>query len=427
MRTALSVASASFVLAGLLHSGSGAPSAGPIVVKEQGYVPFSDAPIHYRSENLNDPVAKLERKLESGKARLSWEPGRGYLRSVLEALNIPVSSQTLVFSKTSFQYPKISPETPRALYFNDDVYVGEVRNGRFMEFISFDAQQGAIFYVMDERRSERPTIERAENDCVQCHVANVTRGVPGVFVKSVYTQSSGAPAPRTPVYLTGHESPLSERWGGWYVTGFTGAQKHLGTTALPDTSAYLTGSSDVVAHLVLAHQTQMHNLITLTSYQTRLALYAEEKRAGRPVSRLDELSEAARNKIEAPAEQLVEYLFFTNEAPLEERIRGASGFAEEFQGRGPRDREGRSLRDFDLERRIFRYPCSYLIYSDDFDAIPEPAKSWIWRRIHEVLSGKDQSAAFASLSQNDRKAIYEILAATKPGFQDEWRLNEQLR
>lgn len=446
MKAAIPVVVASFALAGVLYSGSIASSATPIIIKDQGYVPFTDAPIYYRSENLSDPVAKLGKKLETGEAKLAWDPVRGYLPSVLKALKVPVSSQTLVFSKTSFQYPKISPETPRALYFNDDVYVGEVRNGRFLEFISFDAQQGAIFYVMDERRADRPVIERSENDCVQCHVANVTHGIPGVFVKSVYTYRSGAPATRTPVYLTGQESPLSERWGGWYVTGFYGAQTHLGNALLPkgatedglnranaanlrdlsgrfDTSPYLTSYSDVVAHLVLAHQTQMHNLITLANYQTRLALYAEQKRTGKSASRLDELSEAAQRKIEAPAEQLVEYLLFTNEAPLKEPVKGTSGFAEEFAARGPRDHQGRSLRDFDLSRRIFRYPCSYLIYSDDFDGIPEPAKSYIWRRLYEVLSGKDQSPAFASLSEADRKAIYEILTATKPGFADQWRLN----
>jgi len=159
----------------------------------------------------------------------------------------------------------------------------------------------------------------------------------------------------------------------------------------------------------LAHQTQMHNLITQTNYQTRLALYAGKD------------AEAARRQIERPAEQLVRYLLFANEAPLEEPVAGTSGFAEEFAARGPRDARGRSLRDFDLQRRIFKYPCSYLIYSEAFDAIPQPAKDYVYRRIFDVLSGREQGPEFASLSAEDRQAILEILVATKPGLPEEWK------
>jgi hypothetical protein len=423
---------------------SGPPEASPmapVAVKDQGYVPFSDPPISYRSENLADPVAKLQKRLDRGEVTLEYETQHGYLRSILRALAVPLSTQTLVFSKTSFQYPKISPETPRALYYNDDVYVGQVHGGKSLEFVSFDPMQGAIFYVMDEHKAEHPVFERAENDCVQCHVATTTRGVPGVFLRSVLTNPAGMPAPKTPIYLTGQESPLKERWGGWYVTGLHGAQAHLGNLIVPpgtamdsldkaaganlrdvsgriDTSLYLTKYSDIVAHLVLAHQTQMHNLITLTNYQTRLALFAEERRAKAPVG---DLPDAARAPFERPAEQLVQYLLFANEAPLTERIESTSGFSEDFAARGPRDSRGRSLRDFDLQKRIFRYPCSYLIYSESFDSIPEPAKSYIYRRLFEILSGNDQRPTFAQLTAADRKAILEILVDTKPGLPAEWK------
>src|ERR1700685_1955074 len=222
---------ASLVWSGLV-CGQTAPK---VVVKNQGYLPFADAPINYRSENLSDPVAKLQQQLDRGEVKLAFEPGHGYLRSVLAALRVPVSSQTLVFSKTSFQYPKISPERPRALYYNDDVYVGQVHDGRSLEFVSFDPMQGAIFYVMDEHKVERPRFERAELDCVQCHVANSsTRGVPGVMLRSVFTSPSGTQAAGTPAFITGQESPLKDRWGGWYVTGSQGDQTHLGNAILPD-------------------------------------------------------------------------------------------------------------------------------------------------------------------------------------------------
>ncbi|MBV8570094.1 MAG: hypothetical protein JO319_05750 [Acidobacteriaceae bacterium] len=407
-----------------------APAPRP-VIKTQGFVPYSDAPIHYRSQQLGDPIAKLEKRLESGEIVLDYDPKFGYLKSVLKALNVPASSQTLVFSKTSFQFPNITPATPRALYYNDDIYIGRVHNGKFLEFISFDPMQGAIFYILDDQPSPHPVFERSEVDCVQCHVAPATHGVPGVMLRSVYTKPSGVQAAGTPAFITGQESPINQRWGGWYVTARSGPPVHMGNvtvagsgvltpvakilpatlrTAL-DTSAYLTDTSDIVAQLVLAHQTQMHNLITETNYKTRLALYAGPS---------DDRTDAVRNQFESPSEQLVRYMLFTNEAKLDAPIEGTSGFAEEFAARGPRDPHGRSLREFDLHKRIFKYPCSYLIYSADFDAIPEPAKQYIYRRLFEVLSGRDQSPEFASLSRQDRGAILEILMATKPGLPDQW-------
>jgi len=165
---------------------------------------------------LNDPIAKLQKHLDRGEATLAYEPGHGYLNAVLQALAVPASSQALVFSKTSFQYPKISPERPRALYYNDDVYVGQVHDGMSLEFVSFDPMQGAIFYILDEHHVPNPRFERAELDCVQCHVApSSTRGVPGVLLRSVFTSPSGTQAGGTPSFVTGQESPLKDRWGGW--------------------------------------------------------------------------------------------------------------------------------------------------------------------------------------------------------------------
>jgi hypothetical protein len=400
-----------------------------VVVKNQGFLPFADAPINYRSAELDDPVARLEKRLERGEVVLHYDPQHGYLKSVLDALHISISSQTLVFSKTSFQFPDIAPATPRALYYNDDVYVGQVHDGRFLEFVSFDPTQGAIFYVMDEHQDEHPQFERAEVDCIQCHVAGSTRGVPGVLLRSVFTKPDGRPDAAAKSFVTGQESPFSQRWGGWYVTARSGVEGTMANVTMSDaqhplhfdTKAYLTGSSDIVALMVLAHQTQTHNLITQTNYQTRLALYADRKRNEAAGSSDSAISEVARKQFEAPAEQLVRYLLFTNEAPLEGPVAGTSNFAAEFTTRGPRDSQGRSLRDFDLRTRIFKYPCSYLIYSEAFDAIPGPAKDYIYRRMFEVLSDREKGPEFASLSSKDRRAILEILVATKPGLPEEWK------
>jgi hypothetical protein len=420
-----------------------------IAVRNQGYVPYSDAPISYRSEDLIDPVARLQHQLDQGKVTLQYEPENGYLKSVLRLLKVPVDSQTLVFSKTSFQYKKISPDHPRALYFNDDVYVGKVHEGKAIEVISFDPMQGAIFYLLDEHKADHPTFQRAELDCTQCHIAAGTRGVPGVLLRSIYPTSTGTQAVSSKSFITDQESPLKERWGGWYVTGDAGNQQHMGNAVVDDqaavvdarqgdvkrlislskqfdASAYLTPDSDLVAHLVLAHQTQMHNLITLTNYKTRLTLYAaanRNKSAGLPED--TPLSETDRQQFERPAEQLLHYLLFRNEAPLSEQspisIDKDSGFAKEFAARGIRDRKGRSLRDFDLRTRTFRYPCSYLIYSDSFDSLPEPAKGYVYHRLLEILTGEDGSPDFASLSDQERREILEILLATKAGLPEEWR------
>jgi hypothetical protein len=469
-------------------------------VKNQGYIPFSDAPINYRSNDLNDPVSQLQQQLDKGKASLVYEPEHGYLRSVLQLLRVPIDSQTLVFSKTSFQYPKISPEHPRALYFNDDVYVGSVHEGKAIEIVSFDSRQGAIFYLLDERKVERPAFQRAELDCTQCHIAAGTRGIPGVLLRSVYPTTTGTLVPGTKALITDQESPWSERWGGWYVTGDLAGGTHMGNAVVEDkesaagvdaagtaaagatgtssaasvpaaastsaatgvlaatgpssgatklealgkpfdASTYLSPDSDVVAHLVLAHQTQMHNLITLTNYKTRLALYSQADHSGDAASSGTTapsandplanspgadtaLSESTRRQFERPAEQLLRYLLFVNEATLpgagKVQVGASSAFAREFATRGPRDSKGRSLRDLDLATRIFRYPCSYLVYSDSFAALPQPAKGYVYHRLLEVLSGQDQSKDFAQLTAADRQAVLEILLETQHGLPQEW-------
>jgi hypothetical protein len=434
------------------------PAQAQIAVRNQGYVPYSDAPINYRTRELADPVALLEKQIEQGKAKLVYEKDHGYLKSVLDLLKVPANSQTLVFSKTSFQYPKISPDHPRALYYNDDVYVGSVHDGKAIEIVSFDPMQGAIFYLLDEKQVDKPIFQRAELDCTQCHIAPATRGIPGVFLRSVSPTPAGGLAPRTASFVTDQKSAWKDRWGGWYVTGSLGGASMANAVVVPaatpasddktarppatlsplaassfEKADYITPGSDQVALLVLAHQTQMHNLITLTNYQTRLALYDVAQKANgagaadapKGAPSLDALPEDARKQITAPSEQLLRYLLFSNETPLGgldgRKELTASPYAQEFAAHGPRDSKKRSLRDFDLHDRIFRYPCSYLIYSSAFDAIPDPAKGYIYHRLLQVLSGQDQSPDFANLSTQDRQAILSILLETKPGLPAEWR------
>lgn len=408
------------------------------VVKTQGFLPFADAPIYYRtSKTLSDQITRLNHQLERNEVKLDYDSTNGYLRSVLKHLGIPVSSQTLVYSKTSLQFQHISPATPRALYFNDNVYVGQVLNAKSLELIAFDATQGAVFYVLGEQKVSTPRFERAQLDCVQCHIAAATHGIPGVIVRSVLTNPAGYPKGGAPVHTMGQETRFADRWGGWYVTGSPTPETHAGNMKtgnapiefgrnLPslkgviDTGRFLSDQSDIVAHLVLAHQTQMHNLITETNYRYRLGAHADSERARKSGQEFSGLSEETRRQYQAAAEATLRYLLFTNEVPLAAPIQGGSGFTGDFAALGPRDRRGRSLRDFDLQRRIFKYPCSYLVYSDAFDAIPAPAREYLLNRLFEVLAGRDQSHDFAGLSAADRRAILEILVDTKPGLPLEW-------
>jgi hypothetical protein len=111
--------------------------------------------------------------------------------------------------------------------------------------------------------------------------------------------------------------------------------------------------------------------------------------------------------------ELVDYLLFIDEAPLPGPIRGNSGFAQEFSAAGPRDHLGRGLRDFDPGTRLMRYPCSYMIYSDAFDALPTATKEAIYSRMSRILSGHEPDPRYLRLSAADRQAVIAILRDTK--------------
>lgn len=410
----------------------------------QAELPFEQEPINYLKAPVHDPVAKLQERLDRGEAKLAYDDERGYLPAVLEQLAIAKSSQTLVFSKTSFQRQKISPRKPRAVYFNDDTYIGYVQRGEVIEVSTVDPDQGAVFYTLSQTPSDKPVFQRQTHDCLQCHSSSKTQDVPGHLVRSVYPDASGMPVFSAGTFTTTHESPLRDRWGGWYVSGRHGTQTHMGNVVvtnrqeperldraaganrtsldeLVDTTPYLAPSSDIVALMVLEHQTKMHNLITAANYHARLALHYEaglNKALNRPEG---EISPSTARRYEGPAEKLVKYMLFCEEAPLAEPVVGSSSYAQEFAARGPRDSRGRSLRDFDLSRRLFKHPCSYEIYSDAFDSLPPVVKQYVYRRLKEILTGADPSSDFAHLSPDDRRAIYEILLATKQDLPADWR------
>ncbi len=402
-------------------------------------------PINYSSAEPNNAVERLQQRLEDGQAKLTYEEGTGYLRSLLRELNVPLSSQMLVFSKTSLQRQRINPRTPRALYFGDDAYVGFCQKGDLLEVTADDPQLGEVFYSLSQKKNAKPRLQRQGDSCLICHASSFNQGFPGHLARSVFADGSGLPILASGTYRIDHTSPLRQRWGGWYVTGTSGKQTHLGNMIVRDnhprpedidnsanvnvtkldryfkTSPYPTPHSDIVALMVLEHQSEMHNRLTRANFLTRLALREEaefNKALGRPA---DHRSESTVSRIKNAGEPVVRYLLFCEEAQLTDPLKGTSGFAEEFVQRGPRDHRGRSLRQFDLKRRLFAYPCSYVIYSEAFDALPPPVKDYVLRRLWEVLRGKDTSKEFAHLSAEDRQAITEILRATKTDLPDYWK------
>lgn len=373
--------------------------------------------IRYSATAPSDPIAHLQRSIDAGSTTLRFDAGSGYLNSLLHQLNIPVSSQALVFSRTSAQRDLISPATPRALYFDRDVYVAWVPGGPALEIASVDPTLGAIFYTLDQKNTPRPAFQRQTEACLHCHASpSLTGGVPGVLMKSVQPDETGEPIASAGALLTNDQSPLEQRWGGWYVTG-TAAQRHRGNSlGRLDTRPYLSPHSDVVALMVLGHQAALHNLITQASYRARMALHFDRLRHTELGLDPESVSASTLSLIQRVGEPLFRAMLFVGEAPLTAPVSGSSAFAEDFAREGPRDHAGRSLRQLDLTRRLFRYPCSFLIYSPSFDALPVPLKAYVYRRLSEVLSGADRNVVFAHLSPEDRVAIKTILLDTKPDF-----------
>lgn len=337
-------------------------------------------PVRYNQPAKRNPVEALRTRLANG-AKLAYDPQFGYLPAVLEALSVPLSSQTLVFSKTSFQAPLIMPSNPRAIFFNDDVYVGWVRGGDYVEISVADPDLGAVFYVMEQEPARRPVLTR-QDDCLQCHHASRTAGVPGHIVRSVTTSNSGMVITNEFSSVTDHRSPFSERWGGWYVSG-NDAKWHRGNPLIHQLARFNPDQwpaphSDAVALTVLAHQATGHNYLARLNYETRAALQMH-----RTLLEMDKLksgpwSESTRRRIDNAIEATVRYLTFQDEAPLPAPLSGPTTFAKEFSKRGP-------LREFDLKTRLFRYPLSFLIYSDAIQALEPEIRDRFFARLRAVL------------------------------------------
>jgi len=388
-----------------------------------------------------DPIARLQARLDAGTLTLAHDSVLGYLPALLKALDIPTSSQMFVFSRTSLQTDRITPWSPRALYFNDDVYVGYVLESPIIEIGAVDPVKGGVFYTLSQEPRARSVFQREGTTCLMCHSSkSATGGVPGFMVLSTIADRHGYPITGVHEGPTSDVTPVAQRYGGWYVTG---SGPHAGNVYAPvlghevtdkagyrtqfrarveqadtnvrrslagvfDTTMYLHGQSDAVALMVLTHQTVVHNLIMSAHEAAREAIVEAEIGA----TRYDSLQAPVTPRLRGAVDNLVRALLFVKEARLAKPLTGTTSFTRDFARHAVRDARGRSLRDFDLESRLFRYPCSFLIHSEAFASLPRMARRAVYARMRDVLEGREPS----DLTEAERRAVTEILTATVPEF-----------
>ncbi len=379
--------------------------------------------IAYAKRPTTDRIARLSAEVASGTRMLPRDARTGYLLPVLQALGIPTDSQVLVFSKTGIQSAYTNPHHPRSLFFDQSVVVGYIPGAPALELAAHDPQQGVVFYTV-EQLADAPAFTRRTN-CLMCHVSSSTLDVPGIIARSNMVDDRGAVLPNESATPVDHTTPHPDRWGGWFVTS-QGApppysqRAHLGNITFsgheitsnqvmvdwlsgsPEAEGYLSATSDVVALLLFDHQAKAINLMTRVNWEYRAAA------AGEPAA-----PDAERRGL---AIELADYLLFDGEAPMPVPLTAPAGLAAHLAGTVPKDSRGRSLGQLELNTRLLRYPCSYMIYTDAFNALPAAAKDVVYGRMLDVLTGKTPRRADSRLSPDDRSAILEILRETKSDF-----------
>ncbi len=385
-------------------------------------------PLRYSDTAATDPLAMLAAKLEKGEIPLEGETALEKLDFVLRTLAVPVSSQILVFSKTSKQIDKISPRNPRSLYFSDDTYVGYVPGGH-IEVIAQDPVLGPVFYLIDLSHSSGFEVMRDTSDCMSCHGTTRTENVPGMVIRSVFPDESGHSLLALGTLAVSHSTPLDLRWGGYYVTGKSSIP-HLGNrtyvdeastkpelqslkdlSKVIDTSKYPRQTSDVVALVVIEHQCKMHNLMTAATMRYQRAHFLSS--VIDPESDPDEGQ--AGSVADRMAASIVDELLFKDEADLGDGLEGDESFQRDFEASHPRTQAGESLADFKLYQRIFKNPCSYMVYSKAFESMPPRVKGAVFERLRRALSDDDEEIA-PHLKASEKGRIREILEETLPGW-----------
>lgn len=372
---------------------------------------IGDKGVDYYGPETNNPFATLMDRVASGDVTLEYHPVQGYLPALLKELDIDVESQLLLFSKSSLQSGHIGPETPRALYFNDEITLGWIPKAPIIELMVQDPVKGTMFYsIPQEEAAFHP---RRDTRCNGCHATSRSAYVPGYLLRSFETtQRGGLVSGRAKVT---QETPIDVRWGGWYITGSSPHQAHRGNlrgpedfakhrdnplhrgavadlTPLVDLSIYPVPTSDIAAAFVMDHFADTTNLLVRAGTEQRL---------GAEVTVLDDLVTA---------------LLMLNEAPLQGPITGVGGYAEKYRAQGPADSQGRSLREIDLTQRVFRWGVSPLVYSATFQALPTPVKTQLQQQITALLDGSQPWPEDVPRTAEERQTALSILRETIPDW-----------
>ncbi len=390
------------------------------------YQDFDKPPHAYWDRALRDPFTRMKKDFEEGRIEVDRSGEKAFLLSLLKALEIPASSQMLLFSTTSLQLSLIKPSNPRALFFNEDVYLGYIPGGR-IEIVSLDPEVGGIFYIFDIPRGEAPVrVERATR-CMNCHASADTRHVPGITLKSVIPGPNGGTLKSLRVEQLGHEVPLEERFGGWYVTGAGAFTNHYGNITgrlyqgnitrypvtpgtLYNTARYPLPGSDILPQLVMEHQSGFVNRALEATYRTRTALHHGGGK----------LTTDAAKELDNQAAQLVRYLLFADEAALPSPVTGDAAFKRDFLSTGRKASNGASLKDFDLRTRLFKHRCSYMIYSSVFQGMPPEMKQRVYTRLAAALDTRRPDPAYAYLPAVEKNSIRTILKETLSDLPKGW-------
>ncbi|MEO5917730.1 MAG: hypothetical protein ABIS50_26095 [Luteolibacter sp.] len=385
------------------------------------------APIRYSDTVPKDAMSSLAADLASGKKKVEGETGLERLRFVLKTLDVSEDSQVLVFSKTSHQNSLIRPDNPRALYFSPNAYVGYVPGGK-IEVITQDSVLGPVFYLIGAGSEGGLKIERDLSTCISCHGTTATENVPGLQVRSVFPDEDGDPLLGMGTSQVNHETPLAARWGGYYVTGRS-SLPHLGNRTYQDggspkplpsdlanlsarleVSKYPRPTSDIVALMVLEHQCRMHNLLTTASMNYRRAYYLGHAMD----AAADPDGGSAGRVADGAADQIVDCLFFKDEADPGENIEGGEAFQKSFTARFSKTSDGRSLADFQLFHRLFKHRCSFMVYSAAFRDLPPRVKWSVLEKMHRALEGENSKIDWLKAPERDK--ITAILSETLPGW-----------
>ncbi|HTQ99238.1 MAG TPA: hypothetical protein VMH83_04575 [Candidatus Acidoferrum sp.] len=382
--------------------------------------------IGYAKTPPADAYSKLMNRLAASGGKLAFDAeGHGYLDGLLQALGIDPSSQALIFSKTSLKQRYVAPALPRSLFFTDDVYVTFVPGTRSLEVAAMDPLQGPVFFdVSQDPKADKPYKQETDR-CLRCHdtYSMTGGGVPRFLLSSVIAGPTGDLVSHELSDITDQATPIEQRFGGWYVTGMSGKQIHRGNFIVKDINelkqqpwvgkinqasldgfvdlkAYPRKTSDIVALMVLQHQTEVQNRLVRLNYESRKLL------AGKP-----QPADAVLQELIKPVLQV---MFFADEPKYADALSGNSGYQQWFEQRGPKTADGKSLRQFDLKTRTFRYRLSYLIYSDAIAALAAPVKTLLFRDIQAVLGGDAKLLDGFVLPADERDTIKAILQATRP-------------